>query len=114
MSEHRVKIENGKYTMVSKDGWRLDILRHDELWIENITAAKCLHGAMCELDAARVVVKAAREFLAAHDAVRSIVGGPDSIGAIRDALEKHSALVDDREPPSEWASIRLPYRTDPA
>jgi hypothetical protein len=44
---------------------------------------------MRELDAARVVLKAARR----------VVDG-DDIGALRRALEIHEGLVDDREPPS--------------
>ena len=45
-----------------------------------------------ELDAARVVIAAARDL------------GDEAPREIKQAIEQHRALVDDRQRPSDWAS----------
>lgn len=107
MSEHRVRVENGKYELILSDGWKLDILRGNEPWVENITASKCLHGVMCELDAARVVLGAARALAKCMETMpmelaKQLAKYDDVVGLVR-ALTRHSGLVDDNEPPSVWA-----------
>lgn len=99
----RVSVENGKYTMVENLGYKIDILRYGEPWITDITGSKALGTMMSELDAARVVLQAARNW-------RTAMSGPmheqaDADQALCAALELHDQLVDDREPPSAWAAI---------
>lgn len=103
MSEHRVQVDNGKYIFHHAGGWRIHVLRHGEPWIDDLDAPKAVASMMAELDAARVVVQAVRDLVNAHDMLRAIVGGSDGVSTLRDALKRHAALVDDHEPPSEWA-----------
>lgn len=87
----RVRVSNGKYTFVH-DPLRVEILRYGEPWHMQQEAANALHSIMAELDAARVVLAAARDL------------GDDAPVEIKDALARHRALVDDRERPSAWSS----------
>lgn len=96
MNEHRVRVENGKYEFIQRGGWKLDVLRHGQPWAEDVTCSKAIGTMMAELDAARVVLAAARRTVEIHHE------GIAPIGGLRDALEKYDRLVDDREPPSEW------------
>lgn len=95
---HIVRVDSGKYTFVNRLG-SIAILRHGEPWHEQAEAGNALASIMAELDAARVVVAAARE--AVKDG-RVAMGGTRIQQELDAALAKHSALVDDREPPSEW------------
>lgn len=95
MSEHKVKVDGGKYTFHNRGGWNIDVLRHGEPWIDDIDAPTAVFSLMCELDAARVVLQAVRNGI-------GLLASPDVGRAIADALKVHDALVDDREPPSEW------------
>lgn len=92
MSEHRVRVSNGKYTFVVAPRL-ITILRGGQPWHEQSEAVTALHSIMCELDAARVVVAAAR----------SLEKHGEAPAALKQALRLHEALVDDREHPSEWA-----------
>jgi len=98
MSEHRVKVDNGKYTFVAAhDGSGVSILRHDKPWHGPQNAASnALIAIMCELDAARVVVAQARQTL-----LYATEGLAPSQG-LRQAIDRHDRLVGDDEPPSEW------------
>lgn len=114
MGDFTVKVDNGKYTFIQRGGWKLDVLRHGEPWVEDLGCSKAIHSMMAELDSARVVLVAARRLadffenmplelaaaLAAHDA---------TVGLVR-ALSLHDALVDDHEPPSEWSDSTGAYR----
>ena len=91
MSDHTVKVENGKYTFIVR-GLSIAINRYGEPWHEQQDAFNALHSIVAELDAARVVVEAARRL--------DLIG--EAPLAIRDALQKHSRLVSDNEKPSEW------------
>jgi len=93
VKDHVVRVDSGKYTFVRSLGG-IRILRHGEPWHEQTEAGNALSSIMAELDAARVVVAAVRTAIA--------MGLVKSAG-IDAALAKHAALVDDREPPSEWA-----------
>lgn len=90
----RIRISNGKYEFV-KDNLTIKILRGGQPWHEQSEAFNAITSMMAELDAARVVVTAAREIFR---------GVPGSQGTIARALKQHDALVDDIEPPSEWAA----------
>lgn len=96
--EHRVEVENGKYTFVvpSHDD-HVYILRHGESWYtpEVGQPSRALHAIMCELDAARVVIQAARELVRNRTAL-------DSDERLVAALTKHAALTGDHAPPSPW------------
>lgn len=93
--EHRVRVDSGKYTFViPSGGLRVEILRHGEPWHDQEQAFNALHSIMCELDAARVVIAAAREF-------------PGDGATILRALRQHDALVSDREPPGAWTEAVL-------
>jgi hypothetical protein len=96
--EHRVEVENGKYTfVVPSDEARVHILRHGESWYtpEVGQPSHALHAIMCELDAARVVIQAARELITNRTT-------PDSDERLVEALTKHAALTVDHTPPSPW------------
>lgn len=93
MAAHTVRVDNGKYTFIVADGPTMLIDRHGERWHAQQDAFNALHSIVCELDAARVVIEAARSLVARGEAPQ----------ALRDALAKHSALVDDGEEPSGWA-----------
>lgn len=90
----RVKVGGGKYTYVKDPIGVIHILRHGEPWHVQANAFNALSGIMAELDAARVVLEAARLL------------GDDAPIEIKRALERHRALVDDRELPSEWCGPR--------
>lgn len=87
----KVRVSNGKYTFV-REMATIQILRGGEPWHEQRDAFNAIASLMAELDAARVVLDAAR--LLKDDAPIEI----------KQALAKHRALVDDRELPSEWAA----------
>lgn len=87
----KVCVSSGKYTFV-REMATIQILRGGEPWHEQRDAFNAIASMMAELDAARVVIDAARKL------------GDDAPIEIKIALEKHRALVDDRELPSEWAT----------
>ncbi len=96
--EHRVSVSNDKYTFISPaDHYAISILRYGEAWHgPQEDACNALHSIMCELDAARVVLEAARATIASkHE-------GTASIGNLERALELHGRLCDDRAAPSAW------------
>lgn len=109
-SEHRVSVDNGKYTfVVPADDYRVSILRYGEPWHgPQSEASNALHTIMYELDAARVVVQAAR---ATVEAVRARRASGEEFDpryfplALADALAIHDRLTSDREPPSAWATV---------
>lgn len=82
-----VRVCGGKYTFVCR-GSSIVIDRHGEPWHQQQEAFNAIASMMRELDAARVVLEAARE---ASGNVR-----------LSDALKRHASLVDDNEKPSEW------------
>jgi len=91
MSKHQVRVENGKYEFVLREG-RIDVLRHGELWVPDVLPRRAIGALMAELDAARVVLSAVRahlELYPRHD-------------QLAEALDRHDQLVDDRESPSLW------------
>lgn len=92
---HPVRVSSGKYTFVIEDGFRVSVERGGERWVHFVEGSKAVHSMMCELDAARVIVAAARE----------LAGRLEAPKALLDALQRHEALVNDREPPSEWTGI---------
>jgi RNase adaptor protein for sRNA GlmZ degradation len=96
--EHRVEVENGKYTfVVPSNDHRVHILRHGEPWYtpENGQPSHALHAIMCELDAARVVIQAARELVRNRSTL-------DPVERLVEALTKHAALTNDCTPPNLW------------
>ena len=99
-AEHRVNVDNGKYTFVVPGGdYRVSILRHGEPWHgPQAEACTALHSIMAELDAARVVLQAVRAYAdaPAHEVPASITN----------ALALYDRLVDDRQPPSEWCGTK--------
>jgi len=99
--EHRVNVENGQYTfVVPTDGRRVRILRRGALCdgAEGETS-KALHAIMCELDAARVIVKAAR------DSLRYTSEGCMPSRSLESALALHDRLTADDELPSAWCGL---------
>lgn len=90
----KIKTDNGKYTFTS-DACVIRILRHGEQWHEQEDASNAIASLMYELDAARVVLEVAR----------NLCVDPSAPAPLRLALQRHDALVDDREPPSEWAAV---------
>lgn len=102
MSEHRVKVDSGKYEFVCEGFGAIDILRHGQPWHSQTQASNALHAIMCELDAARVVVQAARVCLGM---LADLCPLP-----ITAALDLHDALTSDREPPSAWCGMEYAER----
>lgn len=98
----RVRVENGKFEFWKHDLY-VDILRHGQPWITGLkTGVNAIYTMMAELDAARVVLVAARSLVD----LRGTDASPEAINAalknLVASVEKHDRLVDDREPPSEW------------
>jgi hypothetical protein len=98
---HTVRVDSGKYTFV-REALSIKILRHGEPWHEQREAFNALASIMYELDAARVVVEAARRLIEQATACGAAVPP----GLVR-ALERHSSLVSDSEVPSEWCGPSL-------
>lgn len=95
----KIRVDNGKYTFLSGvDGYKFDVLRHDEPWVRDITASNAITSMMAELDAARVVLKAVRIMVADNETD----GTEPDIDDLKAALRRHAALVSDNEQPSEW------------
>jgi hypothetical protein len=93
VKDMHVRVSSGKYTFVRVfKTTRIEILRGGETWHEQGEAFNAIASMMAELDAARVVLDAARLL------------GEDAPIEIKRALERHRALVDDCELPSEWAA----------
>lgn len=104
----RIKVDNGKYEFVQQ-GSKIDILRNGQPWIRNLDGANAIHSLMADLDAARLVLEAARKCVAGN------VGTPyEHLGTIKrlgEALDAHARLVDDTQSPSPWAK---PAHDEPA
>lgn len=99
MADHTVRVDNGKYTFIGKP-LAVAIHRYGEPWHIQTEATNALRSMMAELDAARVVLEAARKVVnTPRGDTRQLV---ESIDTIADAIAKHDRLVDDHEPPSEW------------
>lgn len=93
MSKHNIRTDSGKYTFVVDESGQVEVLRGGESWLRFAVGSKAIHSLICELDAARAVIAAARSLVKRGEAPMALV----------DALRLHTALVDDREHPSEWA-----------
>ena len=87
-----VHVSNRKYTF-AKLGLVIDVKRGGEQWVTLHDGFNAIVSLMCELDAARVVLEALRSV--------SLNNVPTEVAQ---ALALHDRLVDDREPPSTWAS----------
>lgn len=99
MADHTVRVASGKYTFINKQ-LSVAIRRGGEHWHNQIEATNALRAMMAELDAARVVLEAARDVVnTPRGDTRQLV---EMIDKIADAIARHDRLVDDREPPSEW------------
>lgn len=93
----KINVDDGKYTFqTAEDGCGVDVLRYGKPWIESATGSNAIHAMMYELDAARLVVQAARQIVDPEGDIADVVE------FLRAALKRHSRLVDDRELPSEW------------
>ena len=91
MSEHRVSVDNGKYTFVLRPtDSKVDVLRDGKPWVTILRPWNALHSALCELDAARVVLEAAFAL------------GDDAPLEIKRAIERFRSLVGSSLPPSDW------------
>jgi hypothetical protein len=107
--EHRVSVDGGKYTFVIAEGdYRVAILRHGEPWHPpQAEACNALGAIMCELDAARVVVEAARKLADHMEKMPLAELGPltkgDAFVGITRAIALHDSLTGYRTPPSPWA-----------
>ena len=99
MTDHRVRVDNGKYTFrVPADDYAIQILRYGESWHWQTEAHNAIHSLMCELDAARVVVQAVRDGIGG-------LGLRTTMARIAAALARHDSLTPDREPPSAWCGV---------
>lgn len=104
-----IKVNSGKYTFCTDgamqivDIWR-GAGRAGSAWVTLHDGFNAIHAMMCELDAARVVVAAARSIALGNDAATLPRDMPPALAR---ALELHDALVSDRTPPSDWAQTPL-------
>lgn len=99
--QHKISVNNGKYTFVNRNGLVIDLLHHGDLMVTEYGALEAIAEMMRELDAARVVVKAVRDLAESPgDAPFQLV---DTYRLIR-ALNHHDALTSDRTPPGEWVN----------
>jgi hypothetical protein len=103
VTKHVVNVSNGKYTFVRSLG-SLRIDRGSVPWVDQVNAPNAVLSMMCELDAARVVVTAARRLVK-----EATMCGDPVPGALQRALERHASLVDDRELPSDWCGGTEPF-----
>lgn len=92
MNEHRVKVDGGMYEFVRREDGTVDVTRGGEPWLQRIMPQVGVGSMMAELDAARVVVQAARLLV--------------ELAPLTAALLLHDRLVSDREPPSAWCGVR--------
>lgn len=100
MKEHRIKVSEGKYEFVNRGACDIDVLRHGQSWIECIDGPNAIASLMYELDAARVVLEAARTYVA----VETLNGRGDDCKALARALETHDGCVGEHQPrPTSWA-----------
>jgi hypothetical protein len=93
----RIHVDGSKYTFIRHHGYKVDILRGGQPWMQDIEASDAIITMMAYLDAARVVLQAARK------TVESKHDGLASIRSLESALELHDRLCDDREMASPWA-----------
>jgi len=100
MSIHRINVENGKYTF-NFDGTKTLYVFSDGAPLVTVSdmPPNAIGSIMAELDAARVVLQAARSIPAADSSPSEIIAFFDRM---RDAVTKHNHLCDDRELPSDW------------
>lgn len=108
---HRLYVDSGRFILSSSvddlgDGITIErsIARGEELFIFYADlAVEATRAMMRELDAARVVLEAARQLraaLASGGADLSYPVSPHSV--LLDALRRHESLVDDQLLPSSW------------
>lgn len=111
MTEHRVKVEGGRYEFIVRVHGRIDIHRDGKPWVWDLDATTAdpmaaVHAIMMELDAARVVVQAARQCVVALNAPDAEPVAPErlhlALVALEGSIALHDRLVSDREPPSAW------------
>lgn len=111
--EHCVNVANGKYTLVVVgDRPAVRVIDRSEgdscvYWVDNSGSA-AVRTAIMELDAARVVVQAARDMV---EEVRARRARGEEFDpqyfplAVSDALALHDRLTSDRDPPSAWYGV---------
>lgn len=105
MTEHRISVNNGKYTFVVSPTI-IRILRYGEPWDHQSKGQDAIHFPICELDAARVVLQAARNLVNAMEKMplpllEKLAKYDEFVGITR-SVDQHVRLVSDNEPPSEW------------
>lgn len=102
-NEHRVSVQYGVYTFVDT-GRQINVLRQGQPWEVNLSGSAAILPMMCELDAARVVLKEVRSLVSSGACNESKDG---VIWRLRRVLEHHAALCGDNTEPSEWCDINL-------
>lgn len=104
----RIKVDSGRYEFVQNGCWA-SIYQGGRILVGQMGASPAVLSMMHELDAARVVLQAARK-LADRMAtlpiplVTQLAEHDEFVGLTR-AIGQHSGLVDDREPPSPWTGV---------
>lgn len=97
MSEHRVIVDNGKYTFVNHGASNISIERYGDPWIGKVSGPGAVAAMMYALDAARVVIEAARDLEGKTGEALF-----DARIRLSAALMLHDSLVSDRTLPSAW------------
>lgn len=96
---HRVACDGGRYTLTCSATGRVGIMRHSQPWVYYVAGASAIACLMAELDAARVVLAAARAVVHPDCPARDIVP------RLERAIAEHDALVDDQQEPSAWTRL---------
>lgn len=115
--QHKVSVDNGKYTFVNRNGLIIDLCYgSNNLMVMEYDAPEAIAEMMRELDAARVVVKAARELADSFENMplplaEWLAEYKAPVRLIR-ALNRHDALTSDRTPPSAWANNESQQRKE--
>lgn len=115
--EHCVSVAGGRYTFVrveGREGVKLIDRSDGEPFISWVNDAPAVTAIMCELDAARGVVEAARSLAVqlnrATDSAFEIVAKSKVGAAFLASLTLHDRLVSDHEPPSAWCGAEYAER----
>lgn len=103
--DHEVRIEGGKFTFIAPADHPtvrvIDRIEPDP-WVYFVDKALAVLAMMRALDAARVVVQAARKLVEQH------MPQPEEckvLAPLAAALLLHDSLTSDREPPSAWCGV---------
>lgn len=98
----KINVDGDKYTFVLEQGYRVDVRRHGEPWVEDMPGSKAIHSMMCELDALRMVMAEIGEH--ANDPNASAMHQLKHRDDIISAYHLARRLVGSIGSPTEWST----------